>query len=314
MSIKYLKTALVLTSICMIPLSSVAALAQETPFVTECRPHLPFVDGLWKDDGNGKEVKIKVTPYLNNNRLHGRIEAVYTQENKVCRNLDKDGKPVPFQTDFDGFYDSEADAARIGGSLYYCFQNKRDADSTDGKKPYTLYISRAILKLNESKDGKKLSGTFDGANGIETITFTRESDPEPPLDYQLTNPEVGRAILKVFRARGIKVTGALDAHMFELIAADEKGWNFGIPFVTDPATTGHNEAVILGSVEAMSPCKELTVNITVTTQGSDGKYKDANGTGGSGNGDFSKDGLDAAMNSAFDKSNIGKYLPKTPSH
>src|SRR4051794_32373463 len=62
----------------------------------DCQPPKPTIDGRWKDDLNGQEVIIATVP--------GKMVATYATPDKKCRNPDHDGKPVPFQTDFEGNY------------------------------------------------------------------------------------------------------------------------------------------------------------------------------------------------------------------
>jgi hypothetical protein len=149
-------------------LSSFAAYAQQGK---DCRPHkdFPSLDGHWKDDLNGQEIDI--TTDRRGFLSSFTVLATYSSPEKNCRNPDVDGKPVPFQTDFQAAT-TDHGPEEISGNIYWC-----DTATRDGKT-YTTGIGSGAILLKESKDGMTLSGNFHGRNGQESISFTRLSKPE----------------------------------------------------------------------------------------------------------------------------------------
>lgn len=163
-------------------LSSIGAYAQQ---VKDCRPtkDFPSLIGHWKDDLNGQEIDITI-PDQNLRLLE--VVATYSSSEKKCRDLDHDGKPVPFQIDFDG--NSGDHAHEVRGKIYWCDTQKRDG------KTYTVGTGSGLIVLRESKDGMSLSGEFHGRNGVESISFTR-----------LSKPEMSRAQVVVRATAGAKI-------------------------------------------------------------------------------------------------------------
>jgi hypothetical protein len=161
-------------SIILLYLSSLYSISVHAQGAGRFRP----LDGLWKDDINGQEIEITVTPSVGGIEDGGKIVARYATPNKTCRNPDKDGKPVPFQVDFDGVYD----AGNIKGLLYYCRNHEPGTGPVGDPKNNTLYaigVWSGKLELNANEDRTKLSGFFTGLHGKEPISFTRPSKPVP---------------------------------------------------------------------------------------------------------------------------------------
>ena len=132
-------------------LLGINALAQKA----DCRPPKLTLDGHWKDDLNRQEVIIVTIPSY--------MTATYAKENKACRDPDKDGKPVTFQTDFEGNF---TNGSTVEGFIYWC-----DTFTKDGKT-YTTGVAHGPIFLKVGKDYKTLSGNFTGRNGNESISFT----------------------------------------------------------------------------------------------------------------------------------------------
>src|SRR5258706_7955156 len=149
---RFTKTRLGIVLVCLSTLA-VNILAQKP----DCRPPKPTLDGVWQDDLNRQKVTISTGSF--------RINAPYSTPNKVCRNPDHDGKTVPFQMDFDGDFTGSG----IEGSIYWC-----DTFTKDGKT-YTTGVGTGSIHLHVGKDGNTLSGTFQGRNGTESISFTNIS-------------------------------------------------------------------------------------------------------------------------------------------
>ena len=300
---------------CLSILYSTGAMAQPP---LDCMPGVPPVDGIWKDNGNGKEVEITVTPYINGgSHAMGKIVAAYTDSNKVCKNPDKDGNPVPFKIDFDGLYDK----GFIGGSLYYCAYHTPGSGSSGDPKnntPYTLGIWVAVLKLTESEDGMSLNGTFEGKNGVDSISFTRISKLEPSPSYTFSYKDVANAIVKAFQEHGISGDPIFQSNPAISLntTKSSSGWGFAIPVVRDPKDPMNSAPIIIiGSVEALPPCKTLkvTLNIWELRKGEDGKLYPHHQTAGTDAQDeFSQKGLDDAMRAAFDKLDVRKNMPPRP--
>ncbi len=313
MSTKYIGTALGVVFFCLNALCPAAALAQEADTGgSPCLPHAK-ADGTWVDNGNGKEVRIKVILNAKDDPLHGRIVARYTEKDKVCRHDDINGVNVPFQTDFAAAYD----AGKITGSLFYCLQSRREDDPDKSGKPiYTISVSNATLELTESKDSSTLTGTFKGYNGVESITFTRTSKkPDPNQDYQLTHDEVYKAVFNALHSHGITVPEIFQNRP-DIFTGSNKGMGVAIPVVYNSKDAGPAPLIVLLGIEALLPCKTINVRIQILQQGTQANGKPLRdlipNAGGTGQGDFSSDGLSSAINKAFDQANVNQYMPTKP--
>ena len=150
---RFTKTRLGVVLVCFSTFLAVNILAQNQ----DCRPDKPTLDGRWKDDLNGQEVIVSTYTRL--------ISARYATEDKKCRDPDSDGNPVPFQMDFDGDFTGSG----IEGFIYWC-----DTLTKDGKT-HTTSVAHGSIFLKVSKDLKTLTGTFNGRNGTESISFTNIS-------------------------------------------------------------------------------------------------------------------------------------------
>ena len=146
------------------------------------------LNGRWKDDINGQEINISL------NASSGRVVATYTRPNKTCKNPDREGRPVPFQVDFDGDYSG----GRITGRVYYCENHLPGAGPPGGPHKYATYtigLKSGALDLTVSQDGTKLTGTFSGARGSERISFTKLQPNEGDLVI-LRSGQTEKGILK----------------------------------------------------------------------------------------------------------------------
>ena len=123
----------------------------------------PSLRGRWKDDLNGQQIEITVLPSLGRNAGQDKIVAKYATSGKTCRNLDGQGHPVPFPVDFEGEYSN----GTVTGVIYWC------STRPDKGRTFTTGVAKGPINLKESEDGTTLSGRFQGANGSESITFTR---------------------------------------------------------------------------------------------------------------------------------------------
>jgi hypothetical protein len=70
---------------------------------------------------------------------------------------------VSFQTDFEGEYSDRT----ITGVIYWC------STRAVAGRSFTTGIGSGSVSLEASADGMTLSGHFVGANGTESISFTR---------------------------------------------------------------------------------------------------------------------------------------------
>jgi len=122
----------------------------------------PSLSGRWKDDLNGQQIEITVLLGLGRNGHQDTIVAKYATR-KTCRNLDGQGNPVPFPIDFEGEYSNGA----VTGVIYWC------STSSEKGRTFTTGIAKGPINLKESDNGMTLNGHFIGANGSESISFTR---------------------------------------------------------------------------------------------------------------------------------------------
>ena len=291
---------------------------------SSCVPHKPPVDGLWKDDVNGQQVEIAVHPYVEGDRTLGKIVATYTKAGKVCKNPDRNGKPVPFQVDFDGTYDGAMETSsglNVSGLLYYCAHHKPGTGSSGDPKfntPYTIAVWSAGLSLTESGDGMKLAGTLRGLNGNERITFSRLAPAanrcEPSAD------DVEQAFGRAFRRRGItpppqymRVHGGNGLVKFDMGVGRENDLVASADWIEGEIKAGrvkpplHNPPVrvLLGSIQAL--CGEpLRVNLRLDDLETNVILQTAKGTSSK---DVCSGGLEAAFDEALGslKATIGSY-------
>ena len=142
-----------------------------TPVDCRVNSGLPPLAGRWKDDINANELDVTINVLARDSFDQGRLIAKYATPGKACRNPDHQGNRVPFPIDFEGTVSS---GGAITGSIYWCNTQTMSGDT------FTTGIGRGDISLKESDDGKKLRGSFKGANGTESITFTRLSMPVLP--------------------------------------------------------------------------------------------------------------------------------------
>lgn len=212
---------LLLAIICVF--SPLAAVSQQ---FSDCRPKkdFPEIAGEWKDGVNGHTVTIETSPTLLKT-LVARYESGQT-----CHDPDSEGKPVPFPVDFDGDWNRETN--EILGRIYWCnFQTK------DGKD-YTTGVGSGQLSLKESRDGMTLTGTYHGHFQIESISFTRLSNPNDYGQVKVTLKPGSKLYKAMDTTSPVLYTPSPGTHVIIVSATTDVNGNATWYFVTNGEAGG----------------------------------------------------------------------------
>ena len=205
-------------------------LAAASQQISDCRPKKDFLGlaGEWKDDVNGHTVTIHEKIETG---AHRTVDARYKSGNN-CPDPNSLGKPVSFPVDFDGEWNGKT--SEISGTIYWCTFRTRDG------KDYTTGIGYGQINLKESRDGMNLTGTYHGHSGIESISFTRLS--EPPADQYGQVKVTLKAGAKLYKAMEttspVLYTPPPGTHVIIVSAAKDANGNATWYFVTNGEAGG----------------------------------------------------------------------------